>query len=69
MEKFNKLSRAEMKKITGGENDAQAGCYASCGDSDPVFCSGGNQCQSADNVGCFTDTGDSFFCGNFTFGL
>ncbi len=47
MEKFKKLSRAEMKNVTGGRTEP-ADCSATCGDGSSVSCSGSG-CTAIDS--------------------
>lgn len=49
MKKVNLLSRAEMRRVMGG--DAPAGCTADCGDRKDAECSG-SSCTALDGVGC-----------------
>lgn len=49
MKKVNLLSRAEMRRVIGG--DAPGSCTATCGDRKDAVCSGSG-CQATDGVGC-----------------
>ncbi|MBS1533348.1 MAG: hypothetical protein JSU01_23820 [Bacteroidetes bacterium] len=62
MKDFQKLSKAEMKKVRGGQTIVS--CFASCDDGSSVACSGGTgTCTSQDGVGCSSsDGGNTAFC-------
>jgi len=53
MEKFKKLSRTDMRKVTGG---TYSSCTAKCGtdkDNKPITVTcGGDDCTATDCVGC-----------------
>nr|WP_157536224.1 hypothetical protein [Mucilaginibacter sp. L294] len=49
MKKFEKLSKQEMRMISGG---FAATCKADCGNGTSVSCSG--TCAASDGVGCYS---------------
>lgn len=57
MGKFNKLSRTEMRKVTGGTFSS---CTAKCGKDangkDITVTCTGDSCKAVDNDGCSSDT-------------
>jgi len=62
MKEFQKLSKAEMRDVKGGQTTVS--CFASCGDDGSVACSGGSgPCTSQDGVGCSSSGGgNTSFC-------
>ncbi len=61
MKKVNLLSRAEMRKVTGGYA-AAPGCSAKCPGKADAVCSK-DPCQAEDGVGCIADGGkESVYC-------